>query len=132
MNGIIITVDFDGTITTHEFPEIGKDIGALPILKKLTDKGHKLILNTMRSDKKGDRATLTEAVEYLKKNGIELYGIGENPTQKSWTDSVKPHSNLNIDDINLGSPLKYDPSISDRPYVDWVKVEKMLTEYGLI
>ena len=47
---MIICVDFDGTCVTHDFPEIGKDIGAIPILLRLVDAGHKLILYTMRSD----------------------------------------------------------------------------------
>lgn len=46
----IIGIDFDGTVVTHDFPKIGKDIGAVPILKRLVDNGHKLILFTMRSD----------------------------------------------------------------------------------
>jgi predicted mannosyl-3-phosphoglycerate phosphatase (HAD superfamily) len=46
---MIIAVDFDGTCVTHEYPRIGRDIGAAPVLKRLTDAGHKLILWTMRS-----------------------------------------------------------------------------------
>lgn len=34
-----INIDADGTIFTHDYPLIGKDIGAVPILKKLTDNG---------------------------------------------------------------------------------------------
>lgn len=30
-----IVIDFDGTCVTHEFPLVGKDIGAVPVLKKL-------------------------------------------------------------------------------------------------
>jgi hypothetical protein len=29
-----ICIDFDGTCVTHEFPNIGKDIGAIPVLKR--------------------------------------------------------------------------------------------------
>lgn len=47
---MIIGIDFDGTVVTHDFPKIGKDIGAVPILRKLVENGHKLILHTMRSD----------------------------------------------------------------------------------
>lgn len=36
---MIIAVDFDGTCVTHEFPEVGKDIGAVPVLKELVEKG---------------------------------------------------------------------------------------------
>ena len=39
---MIIAVDFDGTCVAHEFPKVGKDIGAAPILKKLVEKGHRL------------------------------------------------------------------------------------------
>lgn len=47
---MIIGIDFDGTCVTHEFPRIGEDINAAPILKELVKKGHQLILFTMRSD----------------------------------------------------------------------------------
>ena len=43
-----IAVDFDGTCVTHEYPKVGKDIGAAPVLKKLIKEGHQLILHTMR------------------------------------------------------------------------------------
>lgn len=46
---MVIAVDFDGTCVTHEFPKIGKDIGAIPVLRKLVEKGHQIILYTMRS-----------------------------------------------------------------------------------
>ena len=46
---MIIAVDFDGTCVTHDFPKVGKNIGAEIVLKKFTDKGHKIILYTMRS-----------------------------------------------------------------------------------
>lgn len=46
-----ICIDFDGTCVSHEFPNVGKDIGAVPVLKKLVDAGHRLILFTMRSNR---------------------------------------------------------------------------------
>ena len=45
-----INIDFDGTCVTHDFPKVGKSIGAEKVLKRLTDNGHQLILFTMRSD----------------------------------------------------------------------------------
>ena len=45
-----ICIDFDGTCVTHEFPKVGKDIGAVSVLKKIVEAGHKIILFTMRSD----------------------------------------------------------------------------------
>lgn len=41
---MVIAVDFDGTCVTHEFPKIGKDIGAIPVLRKLVEKEHQIIL----------------------------------------------------------------------------------------
>jgi hypothetical protein len=116
-----IAVDFDGTCVTHEYPNIGKDIGAVPVLKKLTDSGHKIILNTMRS---GDK--LKEAMQWFTDNNIPLYGANENPTQKSWTESPKVFANLYIDDAALGCPLIFDHAVSSRPFVNWVMVEEIL------
>lgn len=64
---MIIAVDFDGTAVTHEYPRVGRFIGAEPVLKALVDKGHKLILYTMRSGRE-----LDDAVEWFSKNKIEL------------------------------------------------------------
>ena len=100
----IICIDFDGTCVTHEFPDVGKDIGAVPVLKKLVKAGHQLILYTMRSEKN----TLDDAIHWFANNDIPLYGINENPEQKSWTLSPKPFAHLYIDDSALGAPLKYD------------------------
>ena len=133
-----ILVDFDGTVVTHEFPSVGKDIGAVPILKKLVANGHKLILFTMRSERPfinfngSVRYVLDEAVEWFEKNDIPLYGINTNPEQKDWTDSPKAFGQLLIDDIALGCPIKVDKKKSQRPFVDWEKVEELLIEKGLI
>lgn len=138
MKKVEILVDFDGTVVTHEFPRVGKDIGAVPILKKLVANGHKLILFTMRSERPfmnfngSVRYVLDEAVEWFVKNDIPLYGINTNPEQKDWTDSPKAFGQLMIDDIALGCPIKVDKNVSQRPFVDWEKVEELLIEKGLI
>ena len=122
-----IAIDFDGTCVTHDYPRIGKDINAVNVLKKLVDNGHKLILNTMRSGKE-----LKEAINWFKKNDIELYGANENPTQKKWTNSPKVYAHLYIDDAALGCPLKMDLSLSDRPFVDWEAVSRSLKDNGIL
>jgi hypothetical protein len=116
---VIIAVDFDGTCVTHDYPEVGKDIGAVPVLKKLVEDGHQLILNTMRSGNE-----LEDAVEWFNQNDIQLYGIQTNPTQKSWTDSPKVYANLYIDDAALGAPLLRDPNVSPREFIDWGMVKQ--------
>jgi len=122
-----IGIDFDGTCVTHEFPLIGKDIGAVPVLKKLVANGHQLILNTMRSD--NDKTSyLTDAVNWFKENDIPLYGINRNPRQ-GWTSSPKVWADIYIDDAGLGIPLIVDLG---KLYVDWKTVEYMLEITGTI
>lgn len=124
---MFIAVDFDGTCVTHEYPKVGVDIGAAPVLRRLVDSGHKIILNTMRSGK-----YLEDAELWFKRNNIPLLGSNINPTQKSWTDSSKVYANLYIDDAALGCPLIIDPNFSNRPYVDWEAIEAYLENTGII
>jgi hypothetical protein len=139
-----INIDFDGTCVTHSFPQIGKSIGAAPVLKKLTDAGHQLILFTMRSnritfkeinhhivpDTKG--TFLNDAIQWFIDNDIPLYAVQSNPDQHNWTESPKSYAEMMIDDSALGCPLKYDPELSGRPFVDWIKVEEILIKSGII
>lgn len=140
---MIFCIDFDGTCVTHDFPEIGKDIGAVPILKALAAKDHQLILWTMRSTPPSPvqlgpwdeyRDTLAEAVAWFDEHGIPLFGINENPVQTTtaWSTSPKAYAQIYIDDAALGCPLKTDTQISNRPFVDWKAVEEMLIERGII
>ena len=138
-----ICIDFDGTCVTHEFPKIGKDIGAIPVLNKLVKEGHNLILLTMRSDLKNVISNdpkickeggnyLTKAIMWFANNKIPLYGININPIQSTWTTSSKVYGDLYIDDHALGCPLVYDTTISKHPFVDWKKVEILLKKDGII
>ena len=121
INIYTIAVDFDGTCVTHDYPNVGKDIGAQKVLKRLIENGHKLILFTMRSEINN----IDDAITWFMDNEIELYDINKNRTQYTWTRSPKPHVQIFIDDAGLGIPLKYDIELSDRPFVDWDKVEKL-------
>ena len=144
MKHIPINIDFDGTCVTHSFPKIGKDIGAIPVLKRLVEEGHQLILFTMRSNMitfkeiEGDLTPdtkghfLNDAIKWFMDNGIALYGVQTNPTQSTWTESPKSFAPLMIDDSAIGCPLKFDPTLSSKPFVDWVKVEKMLEECKIL
>lgn len=116
---MIIAVDFDATVVEFAYPDVGKDIGAQPVLRDLVSKGHKIILYTMRSGKE-----LADAVEWYRKNDIVLYGIQQNPEQRRWTDSPKCHADLYIDDCALGCPITRIGK--SRGYVDWVRVREIL------
>ena len=122
-----IVVDCDGTVMTHDYPRIGKDIGAVPVLKELIKNKHQLILFTMRSGKK-----LDDAVNWFKENEIPLFGIQTNPTQHEWTYSPKAYGQLILDDAAAFAPLKFDPEYSNRPFIDWDKMRNELVRTGWI
>jgi len=124
---MFIAIDFDGTCVTHEFPEIGKDIGAVPVLKELVEKKHKLILFTIRS---GD--TLDAAKQWFDLHNIPLFGVNVNPIQWKFSKSKKVYANLYIDDAALGCPLIYDQAVSEKPYADWTKIRQLLQEQNII
>lgn len=121
-----IAIDFDGTCVTHEYPKTGKEIGAIPVLKRLIANNHNLILYTMRSGHE-----LELAKQWFLHNNIKLYGIQYHPTQANWTSSNKCYAHLYIDDAALGAPLIY-PEDGARPYINWNEVESLLIKKGLI
>ena len=137
-----ILIDFDGTVTTHEFPDVGKDIGAAPVLRELVSAGHQLILWTMRCDHTEPPVTddpdihphggnyLSEAVKWFDDRNIPLYGINTNPTQASWTSSPKCYGTLCLDDINLGARLSKIAHL--RPFIDWPPTYDDLCHAGLL
>ena len=124
--GLTIAVDFDGTCVTHEYPYIGQDVGAVPVLRELVEQGHNIILYTMRSGK-----LEKEAVAWFKEHDIPLYAVNTNPTQKKWTKSPKVHADVYIDDGALGVPLVHSMTTA-RPFVDWVKVREWLVAEGFL
>ncbi len=121
---MIIAVDFDGTCVTHEYPNVGKNIGAGPVLRELVKSGHKIILFTMRCNPEED---LKDALDWFNKENIPLFGINENPTQ-TWSYSPKAYAHLYIDDSSLGCPITY---VNNKRFVDWFEVSEFLDHYGL-
>ncbi len=113
-----IGLDFDGTVVDHRYPEIGEPVpGAIKWLKRFQRSGARIILFTMRSNSR-DTGYLTEAVLYLEKNGIRLFGVNRNPDQDEWTTSPKAYAHIYIDDSGFGCPL-VQPKGFARPCVDW-------------
>lgn len=141
-----ICVDFDGTCVAHDFPRIGHEIGSASVLRRLVEQEHRIILFTMRSNKKKIEVTenddnhlnenvvaedyLDQAVKWFADNDIPLHGINVNPTQKDWTDSPKAYGQLYIDDAALGIPLVSHGD--NRPYVNWAEVLKLLQDKGIL
>ncbi|MCU4157232.1 hydrolase [Carboxylicivirga sp. A043] len=97
---MIIAVDFDGTIVDHKYPAIGKEkIFAFETLKSLQDKGHLLVLWTIRTGKQ-----LDEAVEFCRKRGLEFYAVNRTHPEEEMSDGIsrKVNADIFIDDRNVG------------------------------
>jgi hypothetical protein len=144
--GTIYAIDFDGTVVTHEFPKVGKDVPyAVETLQKIVAHGGKLILWTMRSNRVEPSEFTTEpqhernpivpcdpdayldhAIKWFADRQIPLWGIQRNPDQDKWTSSPKAYAHVYIDDAALGTHTMQDPAFADRPYVDWVLVDNLL------
>lgn len=126
---MIIAIDFDGTLVTHEYPKIGLEVDdSVRVVKALRARGHQIILYTMRD---GDR--LDEAVEYCKSVGIELWQINQNIEQYTWTNSPKVYAHVYIDDAALGCPLIFPQAGSGkRPWADWNGIEALLIRRSIL
>ncbi|MCD7970848.1 MAG: hypothetical protein LUF87_10915 [Alistipes sp.] len=122
-----IAIDFDGTCVTNDYPDIGADIGSLPVLRQLLKNGHKLILLTNRT---GDE--LKQAEQWFTDNDIQIWASNKNPEQFRFSRSPKVYADLYIDDLALGCPLISDPDISRRPFADWPAIEAILRERYII
>lgn len=130
---MIFAIDFDGTVVTHEFPDVGNDVpGAEEVLRELVEAGHRLILWTMRSDGREDGDFLKPAVEWFRARGLPLFGINRNPQQHTWTGSPKAFAHCFIDDAALGCPLIAPEQPGIRPYVDWNLVREYLVCLGAL
>lgn len=102
---LTIAVDFDGTIVEDNYPSIGKpQLFAFDTLKKLQDKGHRLILWTYRHGK-----ALNEAVAFCKENGITFYAVNKSFPEEEFDDkySRKLNADLFIDDRNYGGMVSW-------------------------
>ncbi|MBQ9651534.1 MAG: hypothetical protein IJV13_04905 [Prevotella sp.] len=96
-----IAVDFDGTIVTHEYPNIGKELPfAVETLRQLQRDGHKIILWSVR-----EGSLLEEAIEWCRARGLEFYASNRDYPEETHHDkhySRKLKAELFIDDRNLG------------------------------
>ncbi len=97
----IIKLDFDGTVVTEAFPNIGEPIPmALETIKKLNQHGYNLILWTCRENEH-----LDAAVDFFKKHGIHFDAVNSghhNNPYRHLPPSRKPFAHYHIDDKNIG------------------------------
>ena len=111
---MLIAVDFDGTIVTHKYPEIGEEIPfAIDTLKMLRQDGHRIILWSVRESQ-----LLDEAVEWCRARGLEFYAVNNDYPEETFENN--PH---------FSRKLKVDVFIDDRNIgglPDWGTIYKMI------
>jgi hypothetical protein len=131
----VICIGFDGCCVKDAYPRIGDEIGAVPVLRKLTETGHRLILSTVRCgirrvnpkakhDKQHNRTVLKEALLWFDANNIPLWAVNTNPEQRGWSSSNKIHADLYIDNKTIGAPL-ISP-FDEKPFLDWNAIDTWL------
>lgn len=104
---MFIAVDFDGTIVSHKYPEIGKEKPfAIDTLIKLQEDGHKIILWTVREGE-----LLDNAVKFCADRGLRFYAVNSRYPGEAWSGSGvsrKLVADVYIDDSNLGGIPEWD------------------------
>ena len=71
---MIIAVDFDGTLSMGEWPEVGPaNTNLFDFLKRKQDQGDRLILWTCRAGE-----PLEKAVDFCKENGLIFDAVNDN------------------------------------------------------
>ena len=106
---IIYAVDFDGTLCTNKWPDIGlENMKLIEFLKSERKAGNKVILNTMREGK-----LLEAALTWCRRNGLEFDAMNDNlpEMQKRFgSNPRKIYADYYIDDHNaicdIGIPLE--------------------------
>ena len=74
MKKLVIAIDFDGTIVTNKYPDIGYlKRNAKKVINELFDAGHEIIINSCRQGKEE-----REMVEFLIDNEIKFTAVNEN------------------------------------------------------
>lgn len=124
---LIIAIDFDGTCVEHCYPAIGYEVeGAVEVLRDLQQRGHRLILHTVRSG-----ATLEAAISWFKERRITLWGVNLNIEQRRWSESPKVYADYYIDDSALGCPIRFIDNVR-RPVVDWRALRQLLEYHSIL
>lgn len=125
----ILAVDFDGTVVTHMYPQIGKEADdCVRVLKRVQEAGHKIVLWTCReTDPEAKTDYLRAAVEWMYESGLKLHNVNDTRESDDFRNPQglrrKVLADCYIDDRNIGIPKKFG-------CVDWSWVEAQLEKDG--
>lgn len=120
--GFRIAVDFDNTLFTNKFPEVGDPVpGAAKYMKKLKDAGHVLMIWTCRMNAgfhsdDSIQKDLEQIVSKMTEHGIPYDEIVHGEPGKLMAD-------IYVDDRALGCPLRV---WKGHPVVDWQQAYNLI------
>ena len=129
-----IAEDFDGTIVTDAYPQIGREQPfAIDTLKMLIQDRHKLILWTVREGK-----YLDDAVNWCRERGVEFYAVNRDYPEEEMANnnhfSRKLKVDMWIDDRSLGGlpdwGTIYRMIHENKTWKDIIKERTKSTAYG--
>ncbi len=117
----IFAIDFDGTITDGQFPQMGNiRPDAARVIQRLVIAGHSVIIWTCRPiNEKG----VMEMEKWLEEKGVPYHGINENAREIKFTTGQKIYADVYIDDRNIEF-LENG--------VDWEVIEQKLESLGFL
>lgn len=111
-----IAVDFDGTVVTHRYPEIGEELPfATETLRMLIKDHHRLILWTVREGK-----LLQDAIDWCHERGVDFWAVNRDYPE----EEVEKNN-------HFSRKLKVDYFIDDRGIgglPDWGQIYQIITQ----
>jgi hypothetical protein len=136
-----IYLDFDGTVVEHAYPQIGRcNFGCIEVIKKLQDSGHKIILNTMRSEfadgsleqalrwfQNSWRVSKNKDIELKPFEEVTVFKVG--PGSWDWDEFIRTGV-IFIDDYSYNMPLKPAVMVKGN-MVDWDEVDRQFKEHRI-
>jgi len=119
-NGLIVAVDFDGTIVEESFPEIGQlKPKVLDVVNTLHELGVRWIIWTCRGnvpDPNNGRVYVNEMKEFLDKLKFPYEKINENVDGMDFVTSRKIYYDYLIDDKLLNGEINWNNIYSELYY----------------
>jgi len=115
MKKLVIAIDFDGTIVTDKYPDIGfLKRNAKEVINKLYDEGHDIIINSCRQGREE-----REMVEFLIDNEIKFNAVNENLCYR-----IEEYDN---DCRKIGADVYIDDKAYPCNIINWNKIYRFIT-----
>lgn len=130
----VIAIDFDGTIATLSFPQVGELVPmAREVINTWYDVGHTILIHTCRT---GRRQGYAE--DFLEEYNIKYHWINTNAPEVVTTyrtDTRKLSADLYIDDKQLGGlPMvthTFKTTGSTLEVPNWSKIKEIAKKHGI-